>query len=135
VNRKPPNIVFAVCKGVTLHERKGRAGTHFLRFLLAPIHCAYGSINMAAPMYETVGIPQGHEVLRRIIRVAGDPAVHALEPWSGHTPEDLQAFTESALLNRCVWISHREPTEEERYHEVTLISAEEAGAALRGGVL
>jgi hypothetical protein len=53
----------------------------------------------------------------------------------GEDPSDLRDFVEGALLNRCFWVQRTPFSTEKRFEVNDIITAEEAGALLRGGAL
>jgi len=128
-------IVFVVCKGVTLHDRRNRPGSHYLRLTLAPLCCVSGEVDMTKSILLTVDPVKGRAYLDQVLSLLSDPAVQALKDWVQADPSEVRDFVESALLNRCLWVSYGAPTADVRFPTINIIAPEAAGAALRGGVL
>ena len=127
-------VVFAVCKGVTLHTTS--SGKHVVRLALAPICAPAGDVDMTKSLVTAYGTSGSAAVaVDRLIYLMGDKTAQAFLHWAGSGPEEVRDRIEAACLNRCVWLCAEHHTPEKRFTNFKPLSPEEAGAALRGGHL
>ena len=135
-------IVFGVVKEVERTVTKN--GRYLLGVGIASISVPVGEIERSRPLIATFPMAptgnftpetgwRGEWYLDQLAKIAG-PEAEALKPWLDADLDATVTFFREALLGKCFWWRVRY-SGEGSWKNVDPLTPEEAGAAMRGGVL